>query len=78
MLLLALVRDRNTWTPLDRKRQIYSKSECLFLCILPIVRISSTIIIPHNVFFLLNLTNVMSDMLTMFYKTKIRSCLIEG
>jgi hypothetical protein len=35
MLLLALVRDRNTWTLLDRKRQIYSKSECLFLCILP-------------------------------------------
>jgi hypothetical protein len=29
-------------------------------------------------FFLLNLTNVMSDMLTMFYKTKIRSCLIKN
>jgi hypothetical protein len=37
MLLLVLVRDRNTWTLLDRKRQIrvYSKSKCLFLCILP-------------------------------------------
>jgi hypothetical protein len=35
MLLLVLVRDRNTWTLLDRKRQIYSISKCLFLCILP-------------------------------------------
>jgi hypothetical protein len=35
MLLLVLVRDRNTWTLLDRKRRIYSKSKCLFLCILP-------------------------------------------
>jgi hypothetical protein len=27
-------RDRNTWTLLDRKRQIYSISKCLFLWIL--------------------------------------------
>jgi hypothetical protein len=36
MILLVLVRDRNTWTLLDRKRHIYSISKCLFLCILPI------------------------------------------
>jgi ankyrin repeat protein len=35
MLLLVLVRDRNTWTLLDRKRQTYSISKCLSLCILP-------------------------------------------
>jgi hypothetical protein len=35
MLLLVLVRDRNTWTLFDRKRQIYSISKCLFLFILP-------------------------------------------
>jgi hypothetical protein len=30
------ISERNTWTLLDRKRQIYSKIKCLFLCILPI------------------------------------------
>jgi hypothetical protein len=49
MLLLVLVRDRNTWTLLDRKRQ-YSKSKCLFLCILP--NMSNDLIGGYLIFYL--------------------------
>jgi hypothetical protein len=81
MLLLVLVRDRNTWTLLDRKRQIYSKSKCLFLYVLPIIKLREKTCIEMSMLgfsnkadcFDLKAKTVYSNVNVLFYHLQVSS-----